>query len=152
MAAPKLPRKNDPKSIATRQQALGLDGVVTAIDLTPFAGAQESLTGAAVIPVSVVGPLDVSLGHYELDEPLGKVVEVGERLEDAFGPALGTHAGARASPPLALARRQCRCRAGGSERACDRVPHAAAALLLAVLEEDWLVVVDRRVEPPRCGA
>ena len=48
------PRKNDPESIRARQQALGLNGEVTAIDLAPFANAQEMLTGAAVIPVSVV--------------------------------------------------------------------------------------------------
>ena len=93
MAAPKLPRKNDPRSIAARQQALGLDGAVTEIDLTPFAGAQESLTGAAVIPVSVVGPLDVSLGQYELDEPLGKVVEVAREREEVFVPLAHTEGG-----------------------------------------------------------
>jgi hypothetical protein len=52
------PRKNDQESIETRQQLLGLNGEVTAIDLEPFARAQEMLTGAAVIPVSVVGPRD----------------------------------------------------------------------------------------------
>jgi len=53
----KWPRKNDAESIRARQEALGLDGGVTAIDLEPFAKAQEMLTGAAVIPVSVVGPI-----------------------------------------------------------------------------------------------
>jgi hypothetical protein len=45
------------ESIRERQEALGLDGGVTAIDLSPFVNAQEMLTGASVIPVSVVGPL-----------------------------------------------------------------------------------------------
>ena len=51
------PRKNDPGSIEARQKALGLSDGVTRIDLSPFVNAQEMLTGAAVIPVSVVGPL-----------------------------------------------------------------------------------------------
>ncbi|TML35996.1 MAG: hypothetical protein E6G24_00110, partial [Actinobacteria bacterium] len=62
----KWPRKNDPESIKARQEALGLDGTVTGIDLEPFARAQEMLTGAAVVPVSVVGPLEIELGEYEL--------------------------------------------------------------------------------------
>jgi hydroxymethylglutaryl-CoA reductase (NADPH) len=93
MAAPKLPRKNDPRSIRARQKALGLDAAVTEIDLAPFANAQESLTGAVVIPVSVVGPLDVSLGTYELDEPMGKVVETGRGREEVFVPLAHTEGG-----------------------------------------------------------
>jgi hydroxymethylglutaryl-CoA reductase (NADPH) len=91
------PRKNDPASIAARQQALGLDGDVTAIDLTPFANAQEMLTGAAVIPVSVVGPLAVSLGRYELEEPDGRVVERGRETEEVFVPFAHTEGGLSAS-------------------------------------------------------
>src|ERR671932_1667547 len=71
------PRKNDPASIRARQEALGLNGEVTAIDLAPFANAQEMLTGAAVIPVSVVGPLAVELGEYELEEPFGRLTKAG---------------------------------------------------------------------------
>ena len=44
-------RKNDAGSIAGRQEALGLDGAVTAIDLDPFVRAQEMLTGAVGWPV-----------------------------------------------------------------------------------------------------
>ncbi|MFN2467765.1 MAG: 3-hydroxy-3-methylglutaryl-CoA reductase [Gaiellaceae bacterium] len=93
MSAPRLPRKNDPRSIRARQERLGLDGEVTAIDLSPFARAQESLTGAAVIPVSVVGPLTLSLGRYELEEPLGKVVEVDRAVEDVYVPLAHTEGG-----------------------------------------------------------
>ncbi len=93
MATPRLPRRNDPESIRARQRALGLDGEVTALDLAPFASAQESLTGAAVIPVSVVGPLRVSLGDYELEEPLGKVVEVGRAEEEVYVPLAHTEGG-----------------------------------------------------------
>ena len=47
------PRKNDAASIRSRREAMGLDGgLVTSVDLEPFAGAAESLVGVAVIPVS----------------------------------------------------------------------------------------------------
>ena len=46
------PRKNDPSSIRQRQEILGIDGFVTSVDLTPYTGAAEALTGVAVIPVS----------------------------------------------------------------------------------------------------
>ncbi|MDQ3823103.1 MAG: 3-hydroxy-3-methylglutaryl-CoA reductase [Actinomycetota bacterium] len=91
------PRKNDPASIRARQEALGLDGDVTAIDLTPFANAQEMLTGAAVVPVSVVGPLVVSLGDYELTEPEGVVVERARATEEVFVPLAHTEGGLSAS-------------------------------------------------------
>jgi len=44
----------DAASIRARQTALGLDGLVTSVDLEPFAGAAETVTGVAVIPVSIV--------------------------------------------------------------------------------------------------
>jgi len=93
----KWPRKNDPKSIRARQEALGLDGGVTGIDLEPFARAQEMLTGAAVTPVSVVGPLDVDLGKYELREPDGAVVETGRAQESVPVPLAHTEGGLSAS-------------------------------------------------------
>jgi hydroxymethylglutaryl-CoA reductase (NADPH) len=91
------PRKNDPASIAARQEALGLDGDVTSIDLTPFANAQEMLTGTAVIPVSVVGPLSISLGRYELAEPEGHVAERGRETAEVFVPLAHTEGGLSAS-------------------------------------------------------
>jgi hydroxymethylglutaryl-CoA reductase (NADPH) len=93
----KWPRKNDPESIRARQEALGLDGDVTGIDLEPFVRAQEMLTGAAVIPVSVVGPLDVELGEYELREPAGAVVETGRAQESVPVPLAHTEGGLSAS-------------------------------------------------------
>jgi hydroxymethylglutaryl-CoA reductase (NADPH) len=89
----KWPRRNDPDSIRARQEALGLDGEVTALDLAPFAGAQESLTGVAVTPVSVVGPLRISLGEYELTEPDGRVEERGRAEEDVYVPLAHTEGG-----------------------------------------------------------
>ena len=70
-----------------------MDGVVTAHDLEPFAAVQESLTGVAVHPVSVVGPLRVSLGEYELTEPEGRVEERGRAEEEVFVPLAHTEGG-----------------------------------------------------------
>jgi hydroxymethylglutaryl-CoA reductase (NADPH) len=91
------PRKNDAESIAARQEALGLDGEVTGVDLAPFTRAQEMLTGAAVIPVSVVGPLELELGEYELSEPDGDVVETGRARDSVFVPLAHTEGGLSAS-------------------------------------------------------
>ncbi|TML65988.1 MAG: 3-hydroxy-3-methylglutaryl-CoA reductase [Actinobacteria bacterium] len=91
------PRKNDSASIRARQTALGLDEPVTAIDLTPFEKANEMLTGAAVIPVSVVGPIEVELGDYELEEPFGRVTEIGRRSGAVYVPLAHTEGGLSAS-------------------------------------------------------
>jgi hydroxymethylglutaryl-CoA reductase (NADPH) len=91
------PRKNDPDSIEARQKALGLSDGVTRIDLSPFVDAQEMLTGAAVIPVSVVGPLELELGEYELDEPFGRVSETGRKRDQVFVPLAHTEGGLSAS-------------------------------------------------------
>ncbi len=93
----RLPRKNDPDSILTRQEALGLQGEITSIELTPFVHVQEMLTGAAVLPVSVVGPLEISLGSYELDEPWGKLVEVERASDRVYVPLAHTEGSLSAS-------------------------------------------------------
>jgi hydroxymethylglutaryl-CoA reductase (NADPH) len=90
--ASRLPRKNDPASIAARRDALGLDG---GDDLTPYAGTAESITGTAVIPVSVA-ELHVSLGDYELSDD-GEVVETGRSEEDVVVPLAHTEGGLTAS-------------------------------------------------------
>lgn len=90
------PRKNDPDSIRLRQDALPIDGEVFGLDLTPWANAQEALTGVAVIPVAVV-PVTVELGDYELSEPGGDVVERGRSLEEVFVPLAHTEGGLSAS-------------------------------------------------------
>src|SRR3954449_1017671 len=97
MELKRWPRKNDTGSIEARQKALGLNGGVTGIDLSPYVNAQEMLTGAAVIPVSVVGPLDVELGQYELEEPFGRVSETGRAREQVFVPLAHTEGGLSAS-------------------------------------------------------
>src|SRR5438067_8054325 len=93
MATQRWPRKNDPASIRARQEALGLDGEVASHDLMPWARAQEALTGVAVIPVSVVGPVVVELGEYELTEPDGEVVERGRAADEVFVPLAHTEGG-----------------------------------------------------------
>ncbi|HET7758296.1 MAG TPA: hypothetical protein VFK62_00090 [Gaiellaceae bacterium] len=97
MAMRRWPRKNDADSIRARQEALELNGAVTAIDLEPFARAQEMLTGAAVIPVSVVGPVELELGEYELREPDGEVAETGRAEDSVFVPLAHTEGGLSAS-------------------------------------------------------
>src|SRR3954454_4979873 len=69
------PRKNDAASIRARQEALGSDGLATPIELEPFTAAAETVTGVAVIPVSVV-PVTVDLGDYMLGDA-GDVAEAG---------------------------------------------------------------------------
>src|SRR5205823_15090626 len=88
----RLPRKNDAASIAARRDALGLDGVA---DLSAYAKAAESVTGVAVIPVSVA-QLRVSLGAYELDDE-GAVVETGRGDENVVVPLAHTEGGLTAS-------------------------------------------------------
>jgi hydroxymethylglutaryl-CoA reductase (NADPH) len=97
MTSKRWPRKNDPASIRERQEALGLGDGVTSIDLTPFANAQEMLTGAAIIPVSVVGPLAIELGEYELEEPFGRVAETGRARDEVYVPLAHTEGGLSAS-------------------------------------------------------
>jgi hydroxymethylglutaryl-CoA reductase (NADPH) len=96
-AMKKWPRKNDAESIRARQEALGLSDGVTSIDLSPFVDAQEMLTGAAVIPVSVVGPLELELGEYELEEPFGRVSETGRARDTLYVPLAHTEGGLSAS-------------------------------------------------------
>jgi hydroxymethylglutaryl-CoA reductase (NADPH) len=91
----RLPRKNDTASITARQEALHLDGAVTGIDLEPYAKAAESITGAAVIPVSVA-QLRIELGRYELSDA-GEVVETGRELEDVVVPLAHTEGSLTAS-------------------------------------------------------
>src|SRR5216117_3657582 len=97
MELKRWPRKNDAASVEARQKALGLNGGVTGIDLSPYVNAQDMLTGAAVIPVSVVGPLDVVLGRYELEEPFGRLVETGRARDQVYVPLAHTEGGLSAS-------------------------------------------------------
>jgi hydroxymethylglutaryl-CoA reductase (NADPH) len=90
--ASKLPRKNDPASITARREALGLSGDG---ELAAYAKSAESVTGVAVIPVSVA-ELHVSLGEYALSED-GAVAEQGRAEEDVVVPLAHTEGGLTAS-------------------------------------------------------
>jgi hydroxymethylglutaryl-CoA reductase (NADPH) len=91
----RLPRKNTPESIRARQEALGLDGAVVEHDLAPYVKAAESVTGVAVVPVSVA-QLRIELGDYELDDD-GDLVERGRAEEDVTVPLAHTEGGLTAS-------------------------------------------------------
>ncbi|HWH55453.1 MAG TPA: hypothetical protein VNT04_07715 [Gaiellaceae bacterium] len=94
------PRKNDPESIRARQdevRGLTQDGEVFSHDLEPFAEAQEALTGVAVIPVSVIGPIELELGEYELEEPFGRLVETDRSSDRVYVPLAHTEGGLSAS-------------------------------------------------------
>jgi len=82
------PRKNDPASIRARQEIVGVDGIVTSVDLAPYASAAEALTGVAVIPVSVC-PVRIDLGDYELSGT-GDVVERNRMTETVHVPLAHT--------------------------------------------------------------
>jgi len=89
------PRKNDAASIRARQEALGINGLVTSIELEPFTAAAETVTGVAVIPVSVV-PVTIDLGEYSLDDA-GDVRETGHATETLHVPLAHTEGGLTAS-------------------------------------------------------
>jgi hydroxymethylglutaryl-CoA reductase (NADPH) len=90
------PRKNDGRSIDQRREAMGVaDGLVTSIDLEPFAGAAESLVGVAVIPVSAA-PIEIELGLYALTGD-GALDETGRTIETVHVPLAHTEGGLTAS-------------------------------------------------------
>jgi hydroxymethylglutaryl-CoA reductase (NADPH) len=82
------PRKNDPDSIRTRQELLGVSGLVTSVDLEPFAGAAEALTGVAIIPVSAC-PISIELGSYQLTDS-GALLETSRAEETVHVPLAHT--------------------------------------------------------------
>ncbi len=89
------PRKNDSKSIKARQAELAnrVDGHVFDHDLTPFARATEALTGVAVVPVAVVGPLEIELGDYAFEEPGGRLLQRGRAGDAVYVPLANTEGG-----------------------------------------------------------
>jgi hydroxymethylglutaryl-CoA reductase (NADPH) len=90
------PRKNDARSIEQRREAMGIaNGLVTSVDLEPFAGAAESLVGVAVIPVSAA-PIEIELGSYGLTED-GALAETGRMAETVHVPLAHTEGGLTAS-------------------------------------------------------
>ncbi len=57
----------------------------------------ESLTAHVVLPVSIVGPLRVDLGHYHTDDGTGALVEDGREVEELYVPLAHSEGGLSAS-------------------------------------------------------
>jgi hydroxymethylglutaryl-CoA reductase (NADPH) len=87
------PRRNDPGSIRARQERLGLEGTVVGHDLEAYAKATEALTGVAPVPVAVVGPVELELGEYEIEEPGGRLVERKRDRDSVYVPLANTEGG-----------------------------------------------------------
>ena len=99
MEVRRWPRRNDADSIRARRDAIRpiVGDEPLAHDDEAWTRAQEAHTGAAVIPVSVVGPLEVELGLYELEEPSGSLRETGREREEILVPLAHTEGGLSAS-------------------------------------------------------
>jgi len=102
---PRWPRANRPEAISQRQNSLKAlphwdatqHHVLTwPVPAEVLANFQECLTGHMVLPVGVVGPLPLSLGHYVLDAT-GAVREEGRADEHVFVPLAHTEGGLSAS-------------------------------------------------------
>ncbi|HXV57974.1 MAG TPA: hypothetical protein VD704_08910 [Gaiellaceae bacterium] len=147
------PRKNDPDSIRARQDELAprLDGggEVFSHDLAPFAGATEALTGVAVLPVAVVGPIDVELGLYELEEPSGRVAERGRERDGVYVPLANTEGGLS----ISLYRGARAVGESGGFRTyvlADRITRASAFLFEETAQAvEFAAWIETQVEPMR---
>ena len=62
-------------------------------DLEPYAKATEALTGVAPVPVAVVGPVELELGEYELEDPEGRLVERRRARDSVYVPLANTEGG-----------------------------------------------------------
>src|SRR4029077_20823299 len=68
-----------------------------------FTGFVEAMTAHVVLPVSVVGPLQLNLGRYHIDERDGQVVEDGRDVEEVFIPLAHSEGGLSASMQRGIA-------------------------------------------------
>jgi hydroxymethylglutaryl-CoA reductase (NADPH) len=100
------PHRNHPDHIQERQTRIKtLPHWDTAHDFvfdwprpaSDFAGLLESLTAHVVLPVSIVGPLRVELGHYRIDDITGALIEDGREIEDVYVPLAHSEGGLSAS-------------------------------------------------------
>jgi hydroxymethylglutaryl-CoA reductase (NADPH) len=102
------PRKNTPDQIRERQDILrrlphwqSQNDFV--FDVPAGAGnVVEALTAHAVLPVSVVGPLRLTLGRYHVDES-GRLIEDGRETEEVYVPLAHTEGGLSASMQRGIA-------------------------------------------------
>jgi hydroxymethylglutaryl-CoA reductase (NADPH) len=127
------PRRNDSASIRARQERLGLEGTVVEQDLEPYAKATEALTGVAPVPVAVVGPLELELGEYALEESNGALVERSRSQESVYVPLANTEGGLS----ISLARGARAASESGGFRSFvlrDRITRASAFLFANAAE------------------
>jgi hydroxymethylglutaryl-CoA reductase (NADPH) len=107
------PRKNTPEQIQARQDILrGLPTWDAANDFVfewpaaasavKLANVVEALTAHVVLPVSVVGPLRLTLGSYHLDEA-GGLVEEERHTEEVYVPLAHSEGGLSASMQRGIA-------------------------------------------------
>jgi hydroxymethylglutaryl-CoA reductase (NADPH) len=106
------PRKNTPEQIRARQNTLRnlpqweprndfiFDWPTPAVGL---AGVLEALTAHLVLPVSVVGPLRLTLGTYGVDETNGRLIEEERRTEEVYVPLAHSEGGLSASMQRGIA-------------------------------------------------
>jgi len=106
------PRRNTPEHIRERQERLrslphwdAADDFVWEWPRPPeqFTGMLEALTAHMVLPVSVVGPLPVALGHYRVAEPDGALVEDRREVDEVYLPLAHTEGGLSASMQRGIA-------------------------------------------------
>jgi hydroxymethylglutaryl-CoA reductase (NADPH) len=109
-----LPRKNTPEHIQARQDVLrGLPGWSVSNDFVfdfpssapsaALASVLEGLTAHVVLPVSVVGPLRLTLGTYHLDDADGRLVEDERHTEEVYVPLAHSEGGLSASMQRGMA-------------------------------------------------
>ncbi len=106
------PRKNTPEQIQARQDALRalphwkpehefIFGWPTAPEA--LGSVLEALTAHVVLPVSVVGPLRLTLGTYHTDAHDGRLVEDERRIEEVYVPLAHSEGGLSASMQRGMA-------------------------------------------------
>jgi hydroxymethylglutaryl-CoA reductase (NADPH) len=108
------PRKNTPEQIQARQDILGglpqwnaANNFVFDWPASPppekLASVVEALTAHMVLPVSVVGPLRLTLGSYHTDEVDGGLVEDERHTEEVYVPLAHSEGGLSASMQRGIA-------------------------------------------------
>jgi hydroxymethylglutaryl-CoA reductase (NADPH) len=106
------PRKNTPEQIRRRQARIRqLDGWQAASEMVfdwpvppeSYSSLVESLTATVTLPVSMVGPLPVSMGRYEVDPADGSLVEEDRQTEEIYVPLAHSEGGLSASMQRGIA-------------------------------------------------